>query len=70
MRIPSRFSAAPRVLVCFKVEIGDFWEKKRGVSRGGRREMTFQKADIRSKEIPVTSMFLNFVKKKKTFIMI
>lgn len=26
--------------------------------------MTFQKADIRSKEIPVTSMFLNFVKKK------
>ena len=32
--------------------------------------MTFQKADIRSKEIPVTSMFLNFVKKKKTFIMI
>lgn len=25
--------------------------------------MTFQKADIRSKEIPVTSMFLNFVKK-------
>ena len=65
MRIPSRFSATPRVLVCFKVEIGDFWEKKRGVSRGGRREMTFQKADIRSKEIPVTSMFLNFVKKKK-----
>ena len=29
--------------------------------------MTFQKADIRSKEIPVTSMFLNFVKKKKNF---
>ena len=27
--------------------------------------MTFQKYDIRSKEIPVTSMFLNFVKKKK-----
>ena len=27
--------------------------------------MTFQKADIRSKEIPVTSMFLNFVFKKK-----
>lgn len=32
--------------------------------------MTFQKADIRSKEIPVTSKFLTFVKKKKTFIMI
>lgn len=31
--------------------------------------MTFQKADIRNKEIPVTSIFLNFVK-KKTFIMI
>lgn len=26
--------------------------------------MTFQKADIRNKEIPVTSIFLNFVKKK------
>ena len=30
--------------------------------------MTFQKADIRSKEIPVTSMFLNFVKKKKKLL--
>lgn len=29
--------------------------------------MTFQKADIRSKEIPVTSMFLNFVKKKNFY---
>ena len=29
--------------------------------------MMFQKYDIRSKEIPVTSMFLNFVKKKKLF---
>ena len=27
--------------------------------------MTFQKADIGGKEIPVTSIFLNFVKKEK-----
>ena len=30
--------------------------------------MTFQKADIRSKEIPVTSMFLNFVKAWRTLL--